>query len=465
MSVEKKHIDFTASDIERYHKGEMSPKQRHDLEKAALDDPFLADALQGYAAMNSDYSGDLAELRQRLSERTADRKVIPLAGGRRTSFPWFRAAAVLVLLAGAALIVNRFAFNNKQKEVATLEHKDPEKPGRKDTGSATAPVGSTGNGSDSIVPGSNGLNATIKSGNTETYFFSPSNNGSATATKIDSTRSDLVITATAPAERAAKPVTDSVKYKIADKEENKDLFAEAQTRQGVNEKAKRTNEGLTQDNVGAYRRVPAANNTRAQAPSGDNYFRGRVMDANNNPVPFANITNTRDNAGTYADAKGYFNFVSPDTVLDVQVKSIGFENNNVQLRNTVPTNQVIMQDDKKSLAEVIVSNKKPNTEARSRESNVTLEEPEPADGWENYDTYLANNLKLPEEIKTKELPAGEVEISFEVNKDGEPINIKIEKSLCAKCDEEAKRLIKEGPKWKRKAKKGRTTVKIPFSTF
>jgi TonB family protein len=57
-----------------------------------------------------------------------------------------------------------------------------------------------------------------------------------------------------------------------------------------------------------------------------------------------------------------------------------------------------------------------------------------------------------------------VEVSFEVNKLGDPINIRIEKSLCDKCDKEAIRLIKEGPKWKRKAKKGkRTTVTVPFT--
>ncbi|MEK7225573.1 MAG: TonB family protein, partial [Bacteroidota bacterium] len=74
-----------------------------------------------------------------------------------------------------------------------------------------------------------------------------------------------------------------------------------------------------------------------------------------------------------------------------------------------------------------------------------------------------NNLNAPEEIKTKQNNGGQVQVSFEVNKDGEPVNIKVEKSLCAKCDKEAIRLIKEGPKWRRNAnKKGRTTVTINF---
>ena len=40
---------------------------------------------------------------------------------------------------------------------------------------------------------------------------------------------------------------------------------------------------------------------------------------------------------------------------------------------------------------------------------------------------------------------------------------RVEKSLCDKCDKEAIRLVKEGPKWKRNARNGRTTVTIPFN--
>ncbi|MDZ4794379.1 MAG: carboxypeptidase-like regulatory domain-containing protein, partial [Bacteroidota bacterium] len=192
-------------------------------------------------------------------------------------------------------------------------------------------------------------------------------------------------------------------------------------------------------------------------------FRGRVTDADNNGVPFANVTNVQDNnAGTYTDARGYFNLIYPDSVLTVQVKSIGFENNNVQLRNSVSNNQVVLQDDRKTLSEVVLSKQKPNAIARSRDGNMKLEEPEPADGWDNYDTYLTNNLEVPKDLKNKQNGSSEVQVSFEVDKNGEPVNIRLEKSLCAQCDKEAIRLVKEGPKWKRKAKKGRTTVTISF---
>ena len=164
----------------------------------------------------------------------------------------------------------------------------------------------------------------------------------------------------------------------------------------------------------------------------------------------------------YTDARGNFNLTYPDSVLTVQVRSVGFENANVQLRNNVANNQVIMQDDRKNLSEVVVSNQKPDAANRNRDANMKLEQPEPADGWDNYGTYIANNLEIPEDLKNKQTSSGEVQVSFEVDKNGEPVNIRVEKSLCGKCDKEAIRLVKEGPKWNRKAKKGRTTVTITF---
>lgn len=50
MNSDKHRPDgpLSAEDILRYHRGEMTPEQMNALEQAALDDPFLADALDGW---------------------------------------------------------------------------------------------------------------------------------------------------------------------------------------------------------------------------------------------------------------------------------------------------------------------------------------------------------------------------------------------------------------------------------
>lgn len=450
---------FTAADIEKYHKGQLSPKEMHALEKAALDDAFLADALEGYAVTRIEVNSDIAELEKRLADKTEKGKVIPIDDKRRASFPWLRAAAMIVVIASAGLFVYQFAFNKESNDIAQSKSPNEE-------------IKTTD--SNSILPQTKINDTSLESGTTisvqKEKTTSESGEIESVASINDRTDKSSVIpdsvannfantdinmpVATAPAKVSDNTKisdTDDAKEKetaLAKKEEDKSKVAD----QKIN------NDAIAGRSEGVLSREANANR---QGYTRTNYFRGRVTDANNNPLPFANITNTTDNVGTYSDAKGNFTLVSPDSVLDVQVRSLGFENSNIRLRNNVSNNQIMLKDDR-SLTEVIVSRKKINS-SRSRDANMKFEEPEPADGWEYYDTYLANNLNIPETFETKPTGGSEVEVSFEVNKVGEPVNIKVEKSLCDKCDKEAIRLVKEGPKWKRKAKKGkRTSVTISF---
>ena len=87
---------------------------------------------------------------------------------------------------------------------------------------------------------------------------------------------------------------------------------------------------------------------------------------------------------------------------------------------------------------------------------------EPVDGWDNYNTYLDNNITPPTDVLQKNIH-GEVEVSFDVQSNGKLSNVNIAKSLCGNCDEEALRVINEGPQWKvKKGKKEKGKVKIKF---
>ena len=56
-----------------------------------------------------------------------------------------------------------------------------------------------------------------------------------------------------------------------------------------------------------------------------------------------------------------------------------------------------------------------------------------------------------------------LEVSFEVNEVGEPVNFRIENHFVPNYDQEAIRLIREGPSGNARPAKGRTTVTIPFN--
>ena len=66
MAEPSSHINYSFEDIQRYLQGKMSAAEMHEMEKTALQDPFLADAIEGFN------EADLAKSRQHLNEINAD---------------------------------------------------------------------------------------------------------------------------------------------------------------------------------------------------------------------------------------------------------------------------------------------------------------------------------------------------------------------------------------------------------
>ncbi len=70
---------------------------------------------------------------------------------------------------------------------------------------------------------------------------------------------------------------------------------------------------------------------------------------------------------------------------------------------------------------------------------------QPASGWEKYRKYMEENIsRTYDDAKF----GGSVLLSFELNEWGKPVKFVILKSLTKAYDEEAIRLVKNGPAWK-----------------
>jgi len=451
MSVDNNIKNYSAADIEKYHKGLLSSRERHDMEKAALDDPFLADALEGYNTEGVNVSADIADLKERLQERTEEKKkVIPITkGGGGMNF-FLRIAAIVIVVAGAGFFTYKFAFNKQNNAVAKTE------PQQKNAFN-TEEQGIIDNKTDSGAT----VDKSLASDATETNDGIEEKEAGSSKLVDDETTKDLAAEKSAEKSLSAEPP-------LADNERKTEIAngnAGAPAKPVVANKEQKLEEVTVSSPVAGIKKAADAKKKTEDIDynMARNIFRGRVTDSSNNGVPFANVINVEDNAGTYTDADGYFNLINPDTVLNVRVRSIGFENKMTQMRDDVKTNKIILKEDHETLNQVVISNRQSNAANRSIGDNRTLEEPEPAVGWANYDTYIANNLNVPDNVPPKPTMDSYVELSFEVDKNGEPVNIKVEKSLCDKCDEEAKRLVKEGPKWIKNArKKGRTRVTVNF---
>lgn len=87
------------------------------------------------------------------------------------------------------------------------------------------------------------------------------------------------------------------------------------------------------------------------------------------------------------------------------------------------------------------------------------EKPKPVIGFEKYSQYLRSSLKRPTDDICKDRK-GKVAITFSVDENGQPYDFEVVWSLCGTSDEEAVRLVKEGPKWTKGTE--RAMVKVIF---
>ena len=116
--------DFTAADIEKYWGGKLSPAEMHAMEKAAMDDPFLADALEGYRHTASP-TQDLEKLQKKFDKRTA--AVAPVISLQRKRYSWLKVAAAIIIICGIGLIVQQLVLKDRQQALVDLEKKDNNK--------------------------------------------------------------------------------------------------------------------------------------------------------------------------------------------------------------------------------------------------------------------------------------------------------------------------------------------------
>jgi hypothetical protein len=103
--------------IKNYLEGKLSPQESHDLEKRALDDPFLADAIEGFSISKIPADSQLSILQRRLEEHIA------LQQEKKSSlnFSWQRlsiAAAAGLLFITAGILFWMYHFQQKQSQVS-----------------------------------------------------------------------------------------------------------------------------------------------------------------------------------------------------------------------------------------------------------------------------------------------------------------------------------------------------------
>ena len=77
--------------LDKFFSKSLSKAERHELEKLALDDPFLFEALQGFTEVEGDHGADLKRIKSKKLEISEEKK-------KRSLVPYGIAASMIILL-------------------------------------------------------------------------------------------------------------------------------------------------------------------------------------------------------------------------------------------------------------------------------------------------------------------------------------------------------------------------------
>jgi len=447
------------NDIEKYLRGELTPAEMHALERKALSDPFLADALDGATLISPEnFQADLKSLQASIEERAAEKeKVVSL-----WHWPMRIAAGFLIVAVSTFVIVSLVNQDTTPSELAQgpeampapAENSAPVldsamieqeqsagEPARKDerlsmakpespktNGPSTAPATTTSKQRSLEAEAEGSTTQPVLKSENEPVASTPANSLSGYADLHD--KSDV----------AAKEVAEQQVARM--EEENEAKVAAAQDLS----KRKKT-------------AVPAESVAKATPAK---FIQGKVTSADGDELPGVNVLIKGTNMGTVTNAEGEYHLEINTSNPDLVFSFIGLESKEVEAGDRDEVN-VVMQEDVSQLSEVVVVGYGTRESDEEEEEEIpTVEFAVPAGGRQEFKRYLERSIVYPE-LALENKVEGKVTIQFTVEKSGELTDFKVIKGLGFGCDQEVIRLIKQGPKWaatKRNAEAVKDKVKV-----
>ena len=408
MNKKHNHIEqLTPAILEAYKKGLLNAEQQHQVEKLMLEDPFYADALEGWEQISdTELSADLAKLESRLDERLEEKNSIGFWTITR------RLAATLLILITASFVF--FWLQNKDEAPEEFTAK-------KEVETEARPT------TDSLE--------LINPDQLEKPKLTASNTDTKPKTMMLAPIADEGELAELDIQIMEEYEVESIDLKALS-EATENNVTKAKMEEAVRmETAKTLVEEKNEAQMARTMDVQSMLQSRAAGVKIDgSKISLTVVDAGDlSPLPQVSVLIKNTTEGTATNIQGKAE-ISVDTSATYLVRYLGYVSQEFRLSDLSKMNDTIsMQADATDLAEMIVT-----SQARANQKAV------PVMGMSDYKDYLEENIIYPEnEPKTR----GAVRVGFTINADGTLSDFEINKSLGKAFDDEAIRLIKEGPAW------------------
>lgn len=429
-------------DIEKYLRGELTPAERHALEKKALNDPFLADALEGAEQINaSDFSKDVAQLNEQIA-------------GKKTVSVWMwtaRIAAGLAFILVSTFILWNVMETEPPQELAMEKNEKVETPSAAEDSSAssTGTLSSPPAEQPTAGPAISEKDAAKQKVTPRKTETNPKGTGGETEAKTE-IKNEPVLTeaiASAEAEKKAEKKIDELKVTEPIAQTTRSIEKETQSYRAKadddQQKARLSKSADADKKKSAAAAPSAADKSGFVYSPTQRVVRGQVTSAEDGTaISGVNVIIKGSTIGTVTNEQGNYEVTVPDTNPTLTYSFIGLQSKEVKAEDREEVN-VQMTMDATQLSEVVTV----GYGAQSDESiTPTVDLAHPEVGNRAYKQYLEKNLRYPEQAKTNKVD-GRVTVEFTVEPNGTLTNFIIIRGIGSGCDEELIRLIKEGPKW------------------
>lgn len=413
-----------------YITGDRRGKEAHRIEKEAMGDPFLAEALEGFDAVGGDPGRAVERLRRRVESRVSGRR-------KRVVARWSAVAAVLLLFLAIGGV---FLLRPDEADVAPVLADIIPVP----------PMDSSENRSMDVAQATEPETQELRPEQSETEDHSTrgiSQQQAASRQELLSVSEDLEMEETLFFDFIAADDSPAALSETRPAEKRADS-APAAPALSRTQTDPRTMEAL---------KISAAPGA----------VQGRVVNASGEPLPGASVTlrNNR-NQGTVTDGAGNFNLsADPEDILDIAF--VGYEPAAVRA-GSLP-GQIVLKESGNQLSDVVAigygtqrrnaSSTRQSGSTADMQAESAVESGLPAEGLEAYSEYLRKNRAvLYDEAGVK--VTGKVVLEFRINRNGRPTAIRVVESLTPEADREARRLLENGPDWTRAENRIRFTIEF-----
>ena len=396
-----------------YIRGLRKGKEAHRLERESMQDPFLADAMDGYSQVEGNHEQRIEKLRMQVSAHSAKNK-------NTRAITWSIAACLAIGFG----ISSYFLFLKKSMTDEVFIAKE----------SVSSKL------AEPAIPPTPAIPATPT---------------------VPATPQKEIALATAKVKTDSTPVSEITARQADKKDMIAKIQATSQPQQGVPVMEEVSEETAALQEVVATMDTFESESDKkmklakvATILPQKNMIKGRVTDEKGEPLIGASVTYKGTNIGTITNMNGEFSLVKKDDKKRLTAEYIGYDPVEIRV-DTSRTMLIAMNENKQALNEVVVvgygakKNKKSTTlgsDAKVKEQTEKEITPQPVIGKRNYQKYLKEHLVRPTDEKCAQVK-GKVVLTFLVNKEGRPFYIKVKESLCESADKEAIRLIQEGPDW------------------